>query len=67
MISSLITQGSLIFRIAFWRLVASAAEFAIHHRITIQKFMPLGMIIGCGSAAYLIGRLVGEIIRAALI
>jgi hypothetical protein len=56
-------RSFLAFRLAFWRLMAFLAEYAIQHKAKIQLLTPFLPLVGYGLAAYLLGLGVGEIVR----
>ncbi len=51
---------------AWWRLAAVAAEAALRCKPVARSAMPYALLLGGGGAAYLLGRLVGELLRAHL-
>ena len=56
-------RSFLTLRLAFWRVMAYLAEHAIHHKPKIQKLIPYLPIFGYGTISYLLGWMVGEIVK----
>jgi hypothetical protein len=56
-------RSFLACRLAFWRLMASLAEYAIQYKPQIQPLLPFIPVLGAGTLAYLIGLGVGGILK----
>jgi hypothetical protein len=53
----------LLMRLAFWRAAAAAVELANRHRQAIYRFTPAVPLLLAGAAAWILGRLLGELLR----
>ena len=57
-------RSFLTLRLAFWRLMAFLAEFAIRHKPSIQKIIPFLPLMGYGTISYLFGWIIGEFVKS---
>ena len=51
-------------QLIFWRLMAFLIDNAVRHRNSLQILLPL---LGYGSAAYVAGLIIGELIKVFLL
>ncbi len=54
-------------RLTFWRITAFLIDRAVRHKKVIHRFWPYVPLIGYGSVAYLIGLIIGGILKALFI
>lgn len=50
-------------QIFFWRLMAFLIDNAVRHRKSLRLLLPIIPLLGYGSAAYLAGLIIGELIK----
>jgi hypothetical protein len=63
MLYTVVTQSNLTLKLVFWRFAVLMTEFALEHKAALLKTLPYIPLVGCGAAAYLLGRLVGVIVQ----
>lgn len=50
-------------QIIFWRLMAFLIDNAVRHRKSLQMLLPFIPLLWYGSAAYVAGLIIGELIK----
>lgn len=65
--SDLFIQAKHISRLTFWRITAFLIDRAVRHKEVIYRISPLLPLIVYGCGAYLIGLLIGSIVKALLL
>lgn len=49
-------------KLAFWRTITALAESGIRHKPKVRNVLPYLPLFGYGSAAYLLGYLIGQMV-----
>jgi len=57
-----LTNSITTIKLAFWRTAASAMGFAVRKKNTLERTINYAPFAVAGAAAYLLGRLIGELL-----